>query len=202
MRKLLVVLAVWIISATAAFAETYAPGDLVVIKTESPTGLWLSFPETKNFLVIDEHRLVFSSGTPGVYVFYAFSIAEGDKIVFEKHEVEIKLPEPPPPPPPPPRPLTALEIKIDNKATELSLTAPLRRAFATNFTNLAKVLPPDELIARTADFNRQTLQNYEREKAQAEDFFRFLQSELNSLRPIPPEDHERIWLEIAYGLYH
>jgi len=184
---------------------------LDVTKSAGGTFKWKVLPEGVDFEVYDDGRkVIFSSGTPGDYVFIVACANDND--------VDVKVltirvgegsPVTPPGPPNPPAPSAGLSGKVVDWAN--LVTSPNKKAeaqkLAESFTKVrqdivnGQLATAEQIIVATKDSNRAALGNSLAlwvpflEKLQKE---MQLQAEAGVL--VTPEQHAKVWGEIAAGL--
>lgn len=199
-------------------------GDLVVLSAEGSHAsdfAWRLANSEKTFLPVDGgRRCVFSSGSPGKFVF-VLAVACGDQVAVALHTIDVVTPEPPNPDPSPvpptpdpdlpPGKFNLAKLARDWALTTVSLDPSQRketaRSLAASFSSLAAaiaagtVTDPAQILAQTLASNQQALGD--RRQAWKE-WGEKLAKELEALHGDgslrSAESYAIAWREIALGL--
>lgn len=185
-------------------------GDLVILAADGDADSfsWQVIPATDNFLQIDDgRRAVFSSGSPGKFMF-VLAVAKDGKVEVKTHTIQVGGGVPAPTPTP--QPTDALSMKI--AAWCEAVDSPTKRddalKLSQSFISVAATISsgaiktPQEILEVTKTANRVALGDA---GVQAwAPFLESLRAELNALGKAGKLDdadaHAELWRAIGEGL--
>ena len=205
------------LTATITGPEQSAVGDLVVLTldTNAEQSVWFLGNSDKTFLAVDDgKRVVFSSGTPGKYVFFVAVFSAGEQPAKASHAVVIGKPEPTPPGPGPkpippgPGPIipdglagkiyeACQSVDSANRATEAAAMAKVFRSVASRAAGLAD-MTPIKMLSETSAGLKESVSNLQPWQPFEDAFKRELKSLGMAIDDKP--GHIEAWNEVARGL--